>query len=291
MKILAHGRFASRSMCSRSSFALVALVVAVIIGATYVPTPASAADRTERMYPGNVLYPGESVWSPNRLYRLIQQHDGNLVLQSMPGSKPLWSTGTHGNAGSVTKLQADGNLVVYAPGNRAIWASHTESHRNSILFVQNDANAVIYATGNVPVWATGYQSRGSCAEGSRSEASRLASTGAFVVGGRRVNFADPAPTMNTNHGWVELRYHPQSRCAWALAGGGVMNEFWVDRSRNGGRTWEGPLGVRTIGNGGIINASTISHSAAYRDGYSYVMRACIRVFPSYNNNIHCTNWY
>jgi hypothetical protein len=53
------------------------------------------------------------------------QGDGNLVIYDA-NSRPLWSTGTYGNAGSRLFMQDDGNAVIYDGAGQPKWASNTQ---------------------------------------------------------------------------------------------------------------------------------------------------------------------
>ena len=63
-----------------------------------------------------MLTPGQSIFSPNGLYRLTLQTDGNLVLyqENLPGETGLWSTRTNGQTAGSVFFQTDGHLVVYS---------------------------------------------------------------------------------------------------------------------------------------------------------------------------------
>jgi len=263
------------------------LALAVAASLLLMGSRARATDYIERLNPGGVLYPGESLWSPSRLYRFTQQHDGNLVLYSMPGNKPFWASGTF-SRDSVTRMQPDGNLVIYAPGNVAVWSTRTDGHRNSVLFMQDDANVVLRAPGNVPIWATNAQHIAGCTDGSRTQASQYAAAGQFYVPVPRVAWTEDPPVGPKGGGVtavIELRYNPAVRCAWALftgpgfLGGGV----WMDRSTDGGRTWDNGsmLGLR------YPNTAGSWHTGVFNDSYPYVMRACGKNI----NEIRCTAWF
>ena len=103
-----------------------------------------------------LLQPGQSITSPNGLFQLVMQTDGNLVVYLVAQGDPLWSTGTSGNPGAVAAMQNDGNLVVYTESGSALWASGT-SAPNATLTLQGDGNLVIYGSnsaGQYPVWAS-----------------------------------------------------------------------------------------------------------------------------------------
>ena len=64
---------------------------------------------------GVTLQPGQFVASPDGLFELVMQDDGNLVLYDAGRSRALWSSRTNGDGGAFVTMQADGNLVVYEP--------------------------------------------------------------------------------------------------------------------------------------------------------------------------------
>ena len=79
-------------------------------GEDSAPLDAIAPDGMLR--PGDSLSAGESITSPKGWYRLVLQHDGNLVLQATADSNVLWESGTLGWARGVV-MESDGNLVLY----------------------------------------------------------------------------------------------------------------------------------------------------------------------------------
>ena len=102
--------------------------------------------------------------SHNQVFHLMQQQDGNLVLYG-PANSVLWSAGTYhtnvyGMSIRETRMQSDGNLVVYnssAPGAAAVWASNTVGAGPSPeLVLQNDGNLVLRSWSTWQVfWQTG----------------------------------------------------------------------------------------------------------------------------------------
>jgi len=115
---------------------------------------------------------GKKYFSQDRTAYLIVQTDGNLVLyrQRPDGTqvKPIWDAGTVG-ANARTRLQSDGNLVVYMFHGGAYWAANTDAKKRGRSFrfavgaqdvwlqVQDDHNVVIYGgqyPNGLPVWST-----------------------------------------------------------------------------------------------------------------------------------------
>ncbi|KJE20543.1 lysophospholipase L1-like esterase [Frankia torreyi] len=129
-----------------------ALVAAVAAGLSCLSTTAATAAPTA-LAGSETLWPRQSIHSPDGVWELTMQDDGNAVLFGR-GHVARWSTETDGNTGSTLEMQPDGNLVVYAPGHRAIWSTGTDDHRGGQLELQNDGNLVLYAPGHVAVWAT-----------------------------------------------------------------------------------------------------------------------------------------
>lgn len=99
------------------------------------------------------VYPGQSIETADRKYKLILQKDGNLVLYSP--SRALWATGTDGKSVSFLAMQADGNLVLYDKNANPLWYSRTSGYGLLRLVIQQDGNVVLYNGLNQPFWHTG----------------------------------------------------------------------------------------------------------------------------------------
>ena len=98
------------------------------------------------------LKPGQALFSTNRIYRLMMQTDGNLVLVKN-GKTALWHTGTGKNPNAWAVMQGDGNLIVYTAANKPLWSSKTAPRAGAVLQQLNDGNAVIMH-GRTRVWAS-----------------------------------------------------------------------------------------------------------------------------------------
>ncbi|MFF0338543.1 hypothetical protein [Kribbella sp. NPDC004875] len=99
---------------------------------------------------GRLLHPYDMLFSPNRVFRLQMQTDGNLVMVKN-GKTPVWSTKTV-SKGAYAVMQQDGNLVVYSAAKRALWSSKT-TRRGSVLQMNNDGRLVI-VYGRTAIWST-----------------------------------------------------------------------------------------------------------------------------------------
>ncbi|MBA3757275.1 hypothetical protein H0X09_00185 [Candidatus Saccharibacteria bacterium] len=98
------------------------------------------------------LYPGQSIETADRRFRLILQPDGNLVLYSP--TRPTWATGTDGKQVSFLAMQPDGNLVLYDKSTRPLWHSSTSGRGSLRMIMQPDGNLVLYNNANLPFWHT-----------------------------------------------------------------------------------------------------------------------------------------
>jgi hypothetical protein len=97
-----------------------------------------------------VLKAYDMLVSPNRIYRLQMQTDGNAVIVKN-GKTPIWSTKTI-SKGAFLAMQSDGNAVVYSAAKKALWSTKT-IRKGSVLQMQNNGNlAVVY--GRTTVWAS-----------------------------------------------------------------------------------------------------------------------------------------
>jgi hypothetical protein len=101
---------------------------------------------------GRLLKPGQVLLSVNRVYWLLMQTDGNLVL-TRNNKTVLWHTATGKNPGAFAAMQADGNLVVYSAAKHALWSSNTAPRSGSVLQMQDGGSAAI-VHGRTVVWST-----------------------------------------------------------------------------------------------------------------------------------------
>ncbi|WP_344215780.1 hypothetical protein [Kribbella sancticallisti] len=97
---------------------------------------------------GQYLKPGQYRRSPNGVYALVMQADGNLVL--IKGRTAIWSSQTYRKASTVV-MQHDGNLAIIS-GRTPVWATNTAGSTGAYLAVQNESNLVMYNVRNKAVW-------------------------------------------------------------------------------------------------------------------------------------------
>ena len=74
-----------------------------------------ASEHPNEAWRGKRFSPGESIYSPNKGYRLAWQADGNLVLYKVMRTweHAAWMTSTTSTSASRLVFEADGNLVIY----------------------------------------------------------------------------------------------------------------------------------------------------------------------------------
>jgi len=113
-----------------------------------------------KFFPNNdvpAMTVGQDIYSPNNMYRLSLQADGNLVLyKNGAGGGPLWDSRTQGNSVKSRSLffQRDGNLVLYqgtSMGSPSNWSSGRYSTSptanlgtEAFYALQDDGNFVFY---------------------------------------------------------------------------------------------------------------------------------------------------
>ncbi|MEW5251379.1 hypothetical protein [Microbulbifer discodermiae] len=108
------------------------------------------------------LLPGESIKSPNGIYKLEMQSDGNLVLSDDIGKIHLWSTDT---AGHPKLKDSNGFVEMFGQGAFGLrsaldtdiqiyWNSQSWGHPGAHLRVQDDGNMVVYNSDGQPVWVS-----------------------------------------------------------------------------------------------------------------------------------------
>lgn len=228
----------------------VAVVAAVATAAGVIP--AHAAGSGDRLLPGQVLNPGESIASTNGTYQLVMQTDGNAVIYNSSG-KALWHSYSHGHNGTVFAMQTDGNAVMYHNG-RAIKHTGTNGNTVTALVMQTDGNLVLYATSGRALWASGtYSGRvaplpssgaGLCARVGYQAGFRGSSLKTAVAVGMGESSCRPtAVNHNTNgswdaglwqinsiHGYAQSwLFVPQNNAtaAWRISSSGTRWTPWV----------------------------------------------------------------
>ncbi len=145
------------------SLALALPVMASAAEMMAIPAPASAAAaapavaaRADLLVPGETMRPGDRRVSPNGIFTLAFQSDGNLVLLA-PNSFPVWASGTAGTTtatrGAFVAFQSDGNFVIYNSANKPLWSSGAGA--GAYVAIQNDGNIVRYDGAGRPTWING----------------------------------------------------------------------------------------------------------------------------------------
>ena len=89
---------------------------------------------------GRVLKAYDLLVSPNWIYRLQMQTDGNAVVVKN-GKTPIWSTKTI-SKGAYLVMQQDGNVVVYSAAKKALWSTKTV-RKGSVLQMQNTGKLTV----------------------------------------------------------------------------------------------------------------------------------------------------
>ncbi|MDX6744158.1 hypothetical protein [Actinocorallia sp. A-T 12471] len=132
----------------------VARSLRIVVTMTMPSLPGAQGDT---LPPGGVLHGDDVITSPDGMFRLVYQVDGNLVLYRVCDGRPTWASGTKGKPVGVCVMQADGNLVIYDPVQRPVWSSGTHEGKDagSRLVLQTDGNLVLYRPDDTPSWDSG----------------------------------------------------------------------------------------------------------------------------------------
>jgi hypothetical protein len=123
----------------------------------------NAAEFVRYMNAGEILNRGDVLRSPNNLYRLVMQYDGNLVLYFFPGTNggafSRWSSGSNPN-GYYAAIQYDGNLAVYTGSNTWAWqAGNGGKPTGNYQLVLEDDGHLFIANPPTPGGAVGFYSK------------------------------------------------------------------------------------------------------------------------------------
>jgi hypothetical protein len=117
------------------------------------PSPAEPA-QPDRLAAGEGLGPGDSITSRNRLFSLVLNSDGSLLVHGFEWER-LWSPALpeHADVWDVV-MSGDGNLVQYDVHGRVLWASNTAGHPGACVVMQDDGNLVVRTSSGEPIWAS-----------------------------------------------------------------------------------------------------------------------------------------
>jgi hypothetical protein len=123
--------------------------------------------KTNVLVPGQSLAVGQSLWSPNRVYELRMQSDGNLVVyQYVVNADGTVSTTANSvkwamdriplprAAGSILTMRPDGNLVMTSPSGAIMFQTFTDGYPNSFLQLRDNGSFFIMDQTSTPLWAS-----------------------------------------------------------------------------------------------------------------------------------------
>lgn len=117
-----------------------------------------------------ILSTGGFLESKNRLFFLIMQLDGNLVLYKgcfsvfLRYQGAIWASDTMGSGATEAKMLSDGDFVLYNDNSVVVWNTNTRRlsdypDRSNRLILQDDGNLVIYGLDKYrtefAIWSSG----------------------------------------------------------------------------------------------------------------------------------------
>jgi hypothetical protein len=182
---------------------------------------------TDRLTSDTGLRLGESIVSPNGLYRLKLQTDGNLVLLR-PGNRVLWSLG---KKASWLTLQPNGNLVAFLY-TKGVWATNTGGNGASTLRVQDDGNVILRRldTG-ASVWSTKTKQKTAPPQVT-TPTDRLTAGQAIYRGGKALTSPNGryAVYVRASNGVLVVRDTQQARDVWTTK---ALNDDWLTLKTDG----------------------------------------------------------
>ena len=134
---------------------------ALIVLLWLIPGGSAQADDVSREGPRSGLRPGEMLWrgetlvSPDGSTRLAFRPDGNLVLYEH--ATPVWSSGTAGQGGLILIMHGNGDLVMYGKPSlrRVLWRSDTAGYDGAELRLPEDGGATIRLHDGQLLWSAG----------------------------------------------------------------------------------------------------------------------------------------
>ncbi|OJH40029.1 hypothetical protein BON30_13250 [Cystobacter ferrugineus] len=137
--------------------------------AALVSLNASAASYTRSISSPNGLYQGDMIISQNGQYRLLLQHDGNLVVSRIADNALVWANYAFGTTAVI--VQPDGNFVAYDTNGAAVWNTGTwgKAGTGSMpvrLYLEDNGSLALYNTSGSLLWSTaGVQPQPYCGDG------------------------------------------------------------------------------------------------------------------------------
>ena len=125
----------------------------VLIFAIFCSTVSLAFAVGPNLYSGSQLDVNFQTCSPEFRYCLAMQSDGNLVVYRQSDKVPIWSSRTAGTGANKAAMQADGQFCLYTEDGRLVWSTYTRD-AGSVLKLQDDGNLVVYNLLDTAVWTS-----------------------------------------------------------------------------------------------------------------------------------------
>ena len=95
----------------------------------------------------------EYVTSPNGIFTLYYQADGNLVVSYY--ATPIWSSLTDGTSPGAAYMQADGNFVVYDANDTPLWDTGTAGNPGAYVSVTDSGDLAVFRSDGLMLWWAG----------------------------------------------------------------------------------------------------------------------------------------
>lgn len=109
----------------------------------------------DTLFAGQSLYPGNSLVSANKIFRLTLNLNGDLVLYGNAYGRDvvMWSSNTANKGFNMVTMKSNGQLIIKGYQGNGLVIGGDDGWSDPYLIVQDDGNLVIY--GKKHIWATG----------------------------------------------------------------------------------------------------------------------------------------
>jgi len=122
-----------------------------IVTQPVVVSPSGPTNKN-KLLAGEVLKVNQKIISANGAFSLVQQGDGNLVVNNSE-SKAIWSTGLNGKMARRSIMQADGNFTQHPEGyNQVMWSTNTKGNKGAYAMLQDDGVLTVVNQNNQIIW-------------------------------------------------------------------------------------------------------------------------------------------
>lgn len=116
------------------------------------PVAVTAPANKNKLMPGEQLKVNQKIFSANGEFSLVQQGDGNLVVNNSQ-SEAIWGSGLGGQMARRTVMQEDGNFTQHPDGyNSVLWSTQTKGNSGAYALLRDDGVLAVVNSNNQIIW-------------------------------------------------------------------------------------------------------------------------------------------